>query len=759
VSPVREALAAAAGFLVLSAAFQAPGLSPDGLLSDASALRSRLLWTIERPELARPPRPLDDYVRYFAPYAAFIQRELRAGRLPLWNPYIGTGYPVAEALQPALLHPFTVLLLVVPYEHALTLMAVIRLGLAGAGTFVLARALGCGGAAAGLAGTLFMFSPIHLNFRFSPLANVTVLLPWMLAASELRLRGARPRRIGAAWSLLGTLAILGGHAESIAHTFGLVWVYHLARASTARAGEGLRRRLGSALLFLTACTILAALGAAGVIWGHTQVVLDSQVMRLRTSYGAYPVLPLDHLRSFLIPTARHGLRWGAYLGLLTLVLAGAGIVGRGPFAVWPWLAIGTGGLLTAYGVWPVPQLLRELPLVGVADHTRLILVAHLALALLVARGVESLRRAAPRRALGWAAVAGALGLAVHRVPPWPPIPTFHALFGVALVLGFGALLIASAPWAARRAPWAWMLAGIVLLDLYGAHGPQRRRRLAAFPPAPPVTKGLTGSAADGRVFVPDALLPVDVGMVYALPSISGYEMTPDRTRILLAHAGLRPSILGVEALGDVRPEHLRLLSLLNVRHLILPRPLAGEGRTGARLEDIGRGPIAIYRNPDAFPRAFAVQEVRLAGTVEEALALVTDPGVDLRRVAVVEEPPRATSNGPRPTDGPAPRTSVRAYRPGRTHVDVDCPADCHLVLSETFWPGWRATVDGRPAPVVRADYALVGVPVPAGRHEVVLAYRPLPVIAGSVIGLTVVLALAVAVLVPAGPVGPRPRRQ
>ena len=176
--------------VALVVGFQLPGLGRDGLLSDASALRGTALW---RDDFATVWAGAigSDYVRYFAPWAAFVQRALRAGTLPLWNPYVGTGVPVSEALQPALFHPFTLLLVALPVEHALTVLALLRLALAGLGAFALARVLGCGAPAATLAGVLYGLEPFQLVLRFHTLPNVSACLPWLLALSEHRLRGGR----------------------------------------------------------------------------------------------------------------------------------------------------------------------------------------------------------------------------------------------------------------------------------------------------------------------------------------------------------------------------------------------------------------------------------------------------------------------------------------------------------------------------------------------------------------------------------------
>src|SRR6187399_1752238 len=156
--------------VALVVGFQLPGLGRDGLLSDASVLRGTALW---RDDYATVSVLGSDYVRYFAPWAAFVQHALRAGTLPLWNPYIGTGVPVSEALQPGLFHPFTLVLVALPVEHALTVLALLRLALAGLGAFALARILGCGAPAATLAGVLYGLEPFHLVLRFHTLPNVS----------------------------------------------------------------------------------------------------------------------------------------------------------------------------------------------------------------------------------------------------------------------------------------------------------------------------------------------------------------------------------------------------------------------------------------------------------------------------------------------------------------------------------------------------------------------------------------------------------
>jgi uncharacterized membrane protein YfhO len=88
---------------------------------------------------------------------------------------------------------------------------------------------------------------------------------------------------------------------------------------------------------------------------------------------------------------------------------------------------------------------------------------------------------------------------------------------------------------------------------------------------------------------------------------------------------------------------------------------------------------------------------------------------------------------------------LRARLPDRLVVDVDASAPGHVVVVEAYAAGWQATVDGAPAPVWRANVLFRAVPVPAGRHEVEMRYRPPSVWWGAVlsaIGVAAAVGLA-----------------
>jgi uncharacterized membrane protein YfhO len=75
--------------------------------------------------------------------------------------------------------------------------------------------------------------------------------------------------------------------------------------------------------------------------------------------------------------------------------------------------------------------------------------------------------------------------------------------------------------------------------------------------------------------------------------------------------------------------------------------------------------------------------------------------------------------------------------PSSLVLDVTAPTDSLLVLSEVYYPGWRAIIDGQSSPILRANYLLRGIRIPAGQHRVEVRYRPATLTLGAAIsGIT-----------------------
>ena len=116
---------------------------------------------------------------------------------------------------------------------------------------------------------------------------------------------------------------------------------------------------------------------------------------------------------------------------------------------------------------------------------------------------------------------------------------------------------------------------------------------------------------------------------------------------------------------------------------------------------------------------------------------------DPRQVAWIEHPDRnlVAALGDPAADSGADRCRVVRYGPDRVELEADTSARGVLILADVYFPGWKVTVDGRPAELLRANRMMRGVALDAGEHRVVFEYHPLSVRAGAVISLGSLAAL------------------
>ncbi|HEY6051650.1 MAG TPA: YfhO family protein, partial [Thermoanaerobaculia bacterium] len=160
-----------------------------------------------------------------------------------------------------------------------------------------------------------------------------------------------------------------------------------------------------------------------------------------------------------------------------------------------------------------------------------------------------------------------------------------------------------------------------------------------------------------------------------------------------------------------------------------------------------RGPEGmLLENPAVLPRAFAPATYRSEGDETRRIELLGQIR-DFRAQGVV-------ADGAPPSEGwvrnGAASVSVSEYGPQRLRLAIDAAAPALVGTSMTAWPGWKLSVDGRPAPLLSYNHAFLGFRVPAGRHEARLRYLPDSFLAGAAISLTS-LALAAALLLMRSP--------
>ncbi len=146
--------------------------------------------------------------------------------------------------------------------------------------------------------------------------------------------------------------------------------------------------------------------------------------------------------------------------------------------------------------------------------------------------------------------------------------------------------------------------------------------------------------------------------------------------------------------------------------------------------------VGFYRLPDAPGRAWIVPAVRWVSP-DEMLATLTDPIFDPTAEVLLEHP---VSSIQHPASSIEYQVTLQdAHNRVTIHAILDTPG--YLVLADTWYPGWQATVDGEPAEVLRANYAFRAVWLEAGEHTVEFVYRPWTAIVGAVVSVSSLVCL------------------
>jgi len=220
----------------------------------------------------------------------------------------------------------------------------------------------------------------------------------------------------------------------------------------------------------------------------------------------------------------------------------------------------------------------------------------------------------------------------------------------------------------------------------------------------------------------------------------------DYLAVLEFAAPLIPERVTVRTLLPAGEFVLRGLSLMDQRtgsHWALtvsPSASPSSSSSEGRFSRVHSGDVKVYENLDLLPRAYVVHSARVLPDDETALAALADPGFDPAReviLAEMEGGELTSENGEARSKGEA--VFVQAYEPERVVVSATLAEPGYLVLSDTYYPGWKAWLDGEPVPILRANLIFRALALPAGEHVVEFRFEPLSLRRGLVISLTALI--------------------
>jgi len=183
------------------------------------------------------------------------------------------------------------------------------------------------------------------------------------------------------------------------------------------------------------------------------------------------------------------------------------------------------------------------------------------------------------------------------------------------------------------------------------------------------------------------------------------------------------------------PAFGKAMDAFNVEYLILPWRVEGINLVLLK-ESAG---VFMYRNPTVLPRVRMASVVRRAATPEKAQAILFGEEFDPSKEVILEDLTAAGMS----RDTTASSVIVESYRLNEVRIRVNAGQPGYLVCADTYYPGWRALVDGKEAPILRANVCQRAVAVPAGEHAVRFTFEPPSFTMGWMCTLVSVAALSI----------------
>jgi len=688
--------------------------------------------------------PYSDMTLAHYPNAVYLRQTLLTEqRIPLWSPLILSGSPFAANPLSGLWYPPGWLALLFSLPLGFNLLVLAHLLWGGLGMYLLLRSEGLGHPAALLGAAGFEALPklfAHYGAGHLTLVYAVAWTPWLLWSNHRR----TSREHGSSWSNLlsweaPVLALIFlADVRWSAYAALLWWGFALFgnlqfRLTHDLSGSGdsistdpkslavLWRRI----LPLLTQTVLAALLAASLALPLLEFTRLSTRSQMRPTDILTYSLPLPRLLGLIFPDFNGFHEYMLYAGQAALLLALLAVLWhlRKPVVRF-WLVGFVLSLGFALGAnLPFLQAMTSLPLFDLLRvPSRMLFISGISLLALAAMGAQAIidgltpveRRRAGLVLTGYAGFQLALCAGVWALGGRLPSNfAWGAGFALLAACWIGIYL-------AERVPTSVWLAGLFAICLLDWGGMDRtlfwpRPAEQALAEGRPLAQYLAAQEGDFRVYSPSYSLPQQTAATYDLQLADGVDPLQLRSYVSFMEQAsgvpstgysvtLPPFASGEPATDNAafRPDPHKL-GLLNVGYVAAEFDLQVMG-----LEQVQQfGSTRLYRNLQVLPRAWVQPENSILGESVQPVEL---------------------------TEWQPDRIRLHAAGPG------------FLVLSEVAYPGWRAWVDGDPAPIETMGGVLRCLQLEAGEHEVVFGFYPESLYLGSGLSLAAVLLLAVALL-------------
>ena len=634
-----------------------------------------------------------DLRAYHLQQALFIAKAIRAGELPLWNPYIYCGHPFSANIQTALFYPPHLIATLLGgitargMLYSLELELIAHVCVAGIGCYLLMKQLGLSTAASLTGATSFQLGAFFASqAEHLGAIDAAAWLPlvWLLLVRlSRRLQWRDALLLSAAFSM----AVLAGFPPITTVIFlstgVLVLLLAAYHAAQPRLFLGVFALAAAASILLCAVALFPALQLTSL-----------SVSRYRTDWmGKGGGLPLASLRSLIWPNSFHVLERGAY---------------KLPYDI---------TLMYLYSGWAV--------LLGVglaiAKKPRRLVIAWAALCTVSALFM-----------LGASTPFGTLYSAVF------PAEVRGALYPQEWIAPFALSLCVLGAFGISKLPLrpgvAACLVMVAALDLT-LHGSNRRFNSVDPRMEPGVTEAAFAGSAEllnvvrgssigtyppARIdTINDSLDWVGSASVTDVPTAGGADPMA-LVRYIQARLAMSKGFRWGYYYQVDHPESPVLRSW-NVCCLLTRTPVPVQQLAASVYQDRAVVPGGyLYTSRSVLARFYLVNRTTLAANLADAAALSKQADWQPSETAIVEGFEPLDGSG---TTSPG-RVEIASYRRNSVRLRADSEAPAFLASSEANYPGWKAKLDGKPVRIYDTNVLFRGIAIPAGKHQIEFQFEP-----------------------------------
>jgi len=712
-----------------------------------------------------PNKPVvDDAFKHIYPLRILSIDMFKKFEFPLWNPYNGAGMPLLAGINNGNLDPFDILFFFMPYPLAWSTYVMLQPLLAGICMYSYCRKIAQSPLASLFASIAFMLSGfVTVKAVFSIYGLAIATLPLLLYLIECYLQSGITRRTYLI-PILIFIMIVSALPQISLYILILTSFYFLFRIiqSKNKFNKKLKQAYPIILLFIL------GFGISSVqLLPTLELFLHADV---NTQGSAFIIdkflVPIHHLLSILIPNyfGNEALYnyWGTAdyeqtivaIGLIPCFFALLGIGKNKKINVQLFFIIAAIISASLAVDWVVSRLFFSLPIpiISTGAPTRIFLIVTFSFAVLAGFGFDNwleqkkLSKIFLIKIFLFITTVAVIFIVTFlnfnnnlpcrfgvidycRIVALRNTILETSIFLIALIPFFMYLFLQKI-WKIKNIAPISILVILVIIGIYNANKFFPYSPKSTFFPRHPLIEALKENAKYARVF--------GIGDATIIPNISTQLRLYDpqyfhplyilRYRELLEYANNGKYITNlprgeahIRSEATPNPQLLerrnRLLNLLGVSYLIFKKSEVQKHGNIVWENDKSY----ITENKDALPRVYLAKNFEVINSAEKILNRLFDQTFDIKNTVILEEAPSSFSS----SSGQIKEKAILTkYSENSADITTDASSNSILVISDNYYPGWKAYLDGKETKIYRANYTFRAIEIPKGKYSVIFKYQP-----------------------------------